>query len=665
MVKLVQFVNHTRKGAKIMRSYRFRKMEFKYTIFQKMVLSFTLLLSVSLVFLDLIITNVTKTEVKNQYIDSFKLSIDSDKKYVDFVMDTIDSVSIQILQNKELFKTITTEAKNELEKIEIKRRITKELTQIKISHNMIESIYLVSPTKNSVGYPEISSYKDKLKNLFDNDYYRKAETLGGESLWMPPHINLLSEKSDIVISNVRMITNILTNENAGVLFINIKPETIVTQIENDINNVEKMVIDKDKFILGHTNTELIGKSTFDNPEIKKIFDKINIILEKNEENMQISDSIMYTFQGEKMFGYYSYSIQTNLLYMNVVPYSVLTKTADKLSFIILIISLIILTLTIFSTIIISLSISKPIKTLTNYCDEMSNGNFTIQISNKLIKRHDELGRLAIGFKKINESITCVLSEINKENRDILNISEELNSGNKNLMDRVNSEVASIVEISSTMEELSQNVDNNLDKVNKLNIFIDNTAGKIKTTKIDSGGLRIAISEIKKSSIMIKEMLEVIEEVAFQTNLLALNSTVEAARAGEAGIGFAVVALEIRDLANKTKRSVKDISALINDSEKKNLGSEVFIDKTLENMDKVTEEVLNMTYLISDINKESQEQAEGIKQITQAIGILEEITQDNSNMSEEIMDISNILKDVVTLLSQRMQYFTLDTKMNRK
>lgn len=638
---------------------KFKKNEFKYTIFGKMVFSFTILLSASLLFLGLIISNVTKKEVKNQYIKYFKSSIESDKKYVDYVMNTLDSLSIQILQDKELIKTIITEPKDDLEKIELERSVTKSLTKIRISNEMINSIYLINPKQNSAGYPEISSFKDKFQDLVNNDYYKRAVTLGGESLWIPPHANILSQKGDIVISNVRFIKDILTDKEAGVLFINIKPESIIVQPEKEIKgDIKKMVIDKEKFILAHTDLKMIGKNASDNAEIGMIFDKITIALKKNGETARISDSVIYNFEGEKMFGYYSYSNQSKLLYMNIVPYSILTQTANKLSTIIFGMSLGILALTILSAIIISFSISRPIKILTLYCDEMSDGNFTKEVPKKLINRNDEIGRLAAGFKKIGESVTSVISDINGENKNILNISMELNKGNKNLMDRVSSEAANIVEISSTMDEINHNINNNLNKVNKLSTFILNTAEKLKTTKEDSDGLMKAISEIKESSIMIKEMLEVIEDVAFQTNLLALNSTVEAARAGNAGLGFAVVALEIRALANRTKNSVKNISTLITNSENKNLTGELFINKTLENMNNISKEVINITSLITDINKESQEQAEGIKEITQSIGTLEDITQNNSNMSEEILDISNVLKEGVVRLSKHMLHFKL-------
>jgi methyl-accepting chemotaxis protein len=167
----------------------------------------------------------------------------------------------------------------------------------------------------------------------------------------------------------------------------------------------------------------------------------------------------------------------------------------------------------------------------------------------------------------------------------------------------------------------------------------------------------SMKDITDSSSKISKIIKVIDEIAFQTNILALNAAVEAARAGEAGMGFAVVAEEVRNLAQRSAQAAKDTAALIEESiEKSTVGSRK-LDLVAERIKAITANSNQVKTLVDEVNVGSTEQARGIEQIAQAITQMEQVTQktaanaeESASASEELNAQSETLKDVVERLA---------------
>ena len=144
-----------------------------------------------------------------------------------------------------------------------------------------------------------------------------------------------------------------------------------------------------------------------------------------------------------------------------------------------------------------------------------------------------------------------------------------------------------------------------------------------------------MSVMAKSSQKIEEIINVIDDIAFQTNLLALNAAVEAARAGEQGKGFAVVADAVRNLAQRSAAAAKDINVLI----KENVVSTEEGVSIADTSGTVLKEIVNSVKKVADLNSEisaaSQEQANGIEQISKAMNHLDQAIQTNASSSEEV------------------------------
>ena len=172
----------------------------------------------------------------------------------------------------------------------------------------------------------------------------------------------------------------------------------------------------------------------------------------------------------------------------------------------------------------------------------------------------------------------------------------------------------------------------------------NTAQDITAkANISVGELNRSIADIAQASEKTRKIVKTIDEIAFQTNLLALNAAVEAARAGQAGAGFAVVADEVRNLAMRAAESARNTSELLGDITLKIKHGETQAAVMNTAFHQIDESSGNVVNLVADIATASQQQAQGIDQINQAVVEVSRVTQENATSSQELMSIMDMFK----------------------
>src|SRR2546423_549812 len=178
-----------------------------------------------------------------------------------------------------------------------------------------------------------------------------------------------------------------------------------------------------------------------------------------------------------------------------------------------------------------------------------------------------------------------------------------------------------------------------------------------------GGERVGevvatMNDSSAASRRIGDIIGVIDAIAFQTNILALNAAVEAARAGEQGRGFAVVASEVRNLAQRSAQAAREIKALIGDSvDKGEKGAKLGADGGAT-MGEIGAQVQRVSELIRQISSATGEQTMGIASVSDAMGQLDQVTQQNSALVEESAAASRGLADQATRLVGAMSMFKL-------
>jgi len=170
------------------------------------------------------------------------------------------------------------------------------------------------------------------------------------------------------------------------------------------------------------------------------------------------------------------------------------------------------------------------------------------------------------------------------------------------------------------------------------------------------GMVASMRGISDSSTRISKIIRVIDEIAFQTNILALNAAVEAARAGEAGMGFGVVADEVRNLAQRCAQAARDTTALIEESASKTSDGTAKVDHVAAAIRTISEESAKVKTLMVQVNSGSQEQARGIEQIGKAITQMQQVTQttaanaqEGAAAAEELDSQAATMKDIVERL----------------
>ncbi|WP_425294676.1 methyl-accepting chemotaxis protein [Kosakonia calanthes] len=155
-----------------------------------------------------------------------------------------------------------------------------------------------------------------------------------------------------------------------------------------------------------------------------------------------------------------------------------------------------------------------------------------------------------------------------------------------------------------------------------------------------------------------EIISIIDGIAFQTNILALNAAVEAARAGDHGKGFSVVAGEVRNLAHRSAEAAKNIKSLIAvTTDNVNQGATV-VSEAEQNMQEIVSGASVVSKLMDEIAVTTLQQEKGISQITLALAELEQVTQSNVTMVDELAGSSDVLKHQVEELQHRTGKFRL-------
>ena len=251
--------------------------------------------------------------------------------------------------------------------------------------------------------------------------------------------------------------------------------------------------------------------------------------------------------------------------------------------------------------------------------------------------------LFLGFIIVRGPIGTLLDISNRlggQADELTGASNQIASVSQNLSSSSTQAASSLEQTVASVEELSSMVKLNADNAGQAAVLSREGAQGAESGEKEMQQLIQSMTEISESSKKIEEIIGVIDDIAFQTNLLALNAAVEAARAGEQGKGFAVVAEAVRSLAQRSASAAKDISSLIKDSVSKIEHGARSADKSAEVLQKIVASVKKVSDLNGEIASASQEQANGIAQISKAMNELDTSTQQNAASAEQASSSSS-------------------------
>lgn len=282
-----------------------------------------------------------------------------------------------------------------------------------------------------------------------------------------------------------------------------------------------------------------------------------------------------------------------------------------------------------------------------------------QLGNELaVTGNDELSDTLRALAAMDTQLALIVRQVRQNAVQVNAAARDMSAGNDDLSSRTQEQASSLEETAASMEEMAATVKQNADAAGHTQrlaetLRVDAQAGHtIATSAVE------AMGRVSQASTDIGEMAVLIDEIAFQTNLLALNAAVEAARAGEQGRGFTVVASEVRSLAQRSAAAAKDIRRLIVSTREEVEQGVSLVESTGRALAGMVTEAGAVSGLVREIAAASAEQAAGVEQVNNAVGALDEVTQQNAALVEEASAASRTTLDLAEALLRDVAFFKL-------
>jgi len=292
-------------------------------------------------------------------------------------------------------------------------------------------------------------------------------------------------------------------------------------------------------------------------------------------------------------------------------------------------------------------ITKPIIKGVVFAKQLAEGDLTAALD---IDQKDEIGQLANALIEMRNQVGNVVSEVRSNADGLASASQEISATAQSISQSAVEQASGVEETTSSVEELNSSVQQNTE-----NAKVTNDLANLSSKDAETGGQ--AVTKTVDAMREIAKKVGLIEDIAYKTNLLSLNAAIEAARAGDHGKGFTVVAAEVRKLAENSRVTAEEINELATNSVHIAEEAGKLLGAVVPNIQKTAD-------LVEEITASSEEQAQGINQISDAMGQLDSATQQNASGSEQLAATAEEMSGQAAQLQQTVAFFKVDIDQPR-
>ncbi len=645
--------SQVKKGEKTQRS---SFINFFASIRIKMIISFIVPIAF-IILLGVVSFNKAAEGLRTSYEKATHQSIKMAGEYVLLGVEAVKAESVQYLNDDTMqkyflglydFDQIKKNNNYNLIKNQIIAKETTDdfVSQISILSDRVQSI----TTLNSID-------KDICAGFYDSEL---GKTIVNTSriLWIGKN-DYLDEKLKTQSNKyaIRLVRFFVSKESMIVMDLDIKTfKDILKDIEFDETGTIGIVTADGKEIFPGKDDENV-ENIFTNTEFYK-----EAVASEKEDGADYVD-----YQGEDNLFMYSKIGDTGAMICAVVPKSTISRQADSIKNLTVIIVIIACIVAVLTGLYISLGIDRAIRGIISKLKKAANGDLTVDFTtrrkdefsilmNEIDNTFTNMKGLIVQVKDLSGEVSEASDDVSNTSQAFLRTTEDISTAMNEIeqgvmqqakdaeaclmqMDNLSNKIAQMGEntneIGRITEDTKKNIQNGTVVTQELN---DQTKATIEiTTDIIQG-----IEDLAEKSMSINSIINVINEISNQTNLLSLNASIEAARAGEVGKGFAVVADEIRNLAEQTKRQVNDIRNIIENIQDNTKGLVVTAKKAENVMELQDSAVKNTTVSYVNINESVDNLMVQLQHITENVSNIEEARVSTLGAIE---NISAVLEEI--------------------